>query len=90
MQVAEMHGELMEFNEHLQRQLIQKEATVRRLTGELTELRGPVRGFTHFIILYYSVRFSFMMLVNVWYGWKLKHGLENEFEYNIMIYVVFY
>lgn len=32
----------MEFNEHLQRQLIQKEGSVKRLTVELIELRGPV------------------------------------------------
>ena len=42
LQVAEMHGELMEFNEHLQRQLLQKENVVKQLSSELVELRGPV------------------------------------------------
>ncbi|GAB6022887.1 hypothetical protein CHUAL_006984 [Chamberlinius hualienensis] len=40
-QVAEMHGELMEFNERLHRLLSQKELDVRRLREELIELRGP-------------------------------------------------
>uniref|UniRef100_T1J6X9 Large ribosomal subunit protein uL13 n=1 Tax=Strigamia maritima TaxID=126957 RepID=T1J6X9_STRMM len=41
-QVAEMHGELMEFNERLHRLLSQKEAVVRRLREELIDLRGPL------------------------------------------------
>lgn len=41
-QVAEMHGELMEFNERLHRLLSQKEAVVRRLREELVDLRGPL------------------------------------------------
>ena len=41
-QVAEMHGELMEFNELLQRQLIIREAQLKRVTNELVNLRGPV------------------------------------------------
>lgn len=32
----------MEFNEHLQRQLLQKENVVKQLSSELVELRGPV------------------------------------------------
>ena len=41
-QVAEMHGELMEFNELLHRQLNAKEALLKRWHGELIALRGPV------------------------------------------------
>ncbi|XP_076063088.1 sorting nexin-29-like isoform X2 [Oratosquilla oratoria] len=41
-QVAEMHGELMEFNEQLQHQVRIREAQVRRLREELEELRGPL------------------------------------------------
>lgn len=41
-QVAEMHGELMEFNELLQRQLIIRESQLKRVTNELVNLRGPV------------------------------------------------
>lgn len=52
-QVAEMHGELMEFNERLHRLLSQKEQTVRRLREELVDLRGPVGGlqWTTFLIV---------------------------------------
>lgn len=41
-QVAEMHGELMEFNERLHRALQAKEAVLRRLRDELVDLRGPL------------------------------------------------
>ncbi|XP_064478663.1 sorting nexin-29-like isoform X2 [Ornithodoros turicata] len=41
-QVAEMHGELMEFNERLQKLLLFRETTIRRLREELTDLRGPL------------------------------------------------
>lgn len=37
-----MHGELMEFNEMLHRQLNGKEALLKRLQQELVDLRGPV------------------------------------------------
>ncbi|XP_054716261.1 sorting nexin-29-like [Uloborus diversus] len=41
-QVAEMHGELMEFNDRLHRLLLQREAVIRRLKEELIDLRGPL------------------------------------------------
>ncbi|KAL8575773.1 hypothetical protein ACOMHN_004960 [Nucella lapillus] len=41
-QVAEMHGELMEFNEMLQRQLTAKDCALKQLRQELITLRGPV------------------------------------------------
>ncbi|XP_014678588.1 PREDICTED: sorting nexin-29-like [Priapulus caudatus] len=41
-QVAEMHGELMEFNEHLHKQLQHKDYQLRRLREELVDLRGPL------------------------------------------------
>lgn len=41
-QVAEMHGELMEFNEMLHRQLNAKDAVLRQLRQELVTLRGPL------------------------------------------------
>lgn len=42
-QVAEMHGELIEFNERLHRALMAKEALVSQMRQELIDLRGPVR-----------------------------------------------
>ena len=41
-QVAEMHGELLEFNEHLQKTIKTKDVTIRRLKEELVDLRGPL------------------------------------------------
>ena len=41
-QVAEMHGELLEFSENLQRSVQTKEVTISRLRAELILLRGPL------------------------------------------------
>lgn len=41
-QVSDMHGELVEFNEHLYRVIQQKDSVISRLRDELVELRGPV------------------------------------------------
>ncbi|CAH1273222.1 PLEKHM1 [Branchiostoma lanceolatum] len=41
-QVAEMHGELMQFNEHLHMDLLSKDNLIQRLKEELVELRGPL------------------------------------------------
>ena len=41
-QVAEMHGELLEFNEHLQKVLHSKDNRIRKLRLDLVDLRGPL------------------------------------------------
>lgn len=41
-QVAEMHGELIEFNEHLQKNVQIKDAVITRMREELVHLRGPL------------------------------------------------
>uniref|UniRef100_A0A8C0N9C9 Sorting nexin 29 n=2 Tax=Canis lupus familiaris TaxID=9615 RepID=A0A8C0N9C9_CANLF len=41
-EVAEMHGELIEFNERLHRALVAKDALVSQMRQELIDLRGPV------------------------------------------------
>lgn len=59
-QVAEMHGELMEFNERLHRTLLLRESTIRRLKEELVDLRGPVSletKITNRVILILSITF---------------------------------
>ncbi|XP_032826315.1 sorting nexin-29 isoform X3 [Petromyzon marinus] len=43
-EVAEMHGELMEFNERLHRSLMGKDALIHQMRQELVELRGPLPG----------------------------------------------
>lgn len=49
-QVAEMHGELLEFNEHLQKLLQSKEGQIKRLKDELIDLRGPLPDYDEEII----------------------------------------
>lgn len=41
-QVAEMFGEIVEYNDRLNRVLMQKDATIKVLKDQLIELRGPV------------------------------------------------
>uniref|UniRef100_A0A0K8S6G7 Sorting nexin-29 n=1 Tax=Lygus hesperus TaxID=30085 RepID=A0A0K8S6G7_LYGHE len=41
-QVAEMHGELMELNDRLQRNMVSKDMIIKRLYLELEALRGPL------------------------------------------------
>ncbi|XP_077407175.1 sorting nexin-29 isoform X2 [Vanacampus margaritifer] len=43
-EVAEMHGELIEFNERLYRTLMAKDHLIAQMRQELIELRGPVQG----------------------------------------------
>uniref|UniRef100_A0AAQ4PWB1 Sorting nexin 29 n=1 Tax=Gasterosteus aculeatus aculeatus TaxID=481459 RepID=A0AAQ4PWB1_GASAC len=44
LQVAEMHGELIEFNERLYRSLMAKDHLIVQMRQELIDLRGPVPG----------------------------------------------
>ncbi|KAI1896035.1 hypothetical protein AGOR_G00090650 [Albula goreensis] len=43
-EVAEMHGELIEFNERLYRSLMAKDHLITQMRQELIDLRGPVPG----------------------------------------------
>ena len=40
--MAELHGELLEFNEMLQRQLVLREKKIKHIKQELVALRGPL------------------------------------------------
>ncbi|XKL68388.1 hypothetical protein PGB90_003879 [Kerria lacca] len=55
-QVAEMHGELMELNHRLQISILIKEETIKNLQEELIRLRGPLP----------SDNFSLHKLVSLW------------------------
>lgn len=46
LQVAEMHGELIEFNERLYRSLMAKDHLIVQMRQELIDLRGPVSVHT--------------------------------------------
>ena len=52
-----MHGELMEFNELIHRQLNAKEALLKRLQGELIDLRGPVCSLLSGPFIFRCLRF---------------------------------
>ena len=62
-QVAEMHGELLEFNEHLQKVLHSKDNRIRKLRLDLVDLRGPLPAEESGIIKYYFVMALFWILV---------------------------
>lgn len=65
LQVAEMHGELIEFNERLYRSLMAKDHLIVQMRQELIDLRGPVSDWTDThthrcpFSSYFSVGFSF-------------------------------
>uniref|UniRef100_A0A8C0GYF7 Sorting nexin 29 n=1 Tax=Chelonoidis abingdonii TaxID=106734 RepID=A0A8C0GYF7_CHEAB len=69
-EVAEMHGELIEFNERLHRALMAKEALVSQMRQELIDLRGPVSVFVYFTACLFSnfqnIPQSNRALINVW------------------------
>ena len=54
-QVAEMHGELLEFNEHLQKTIQSKDGFIRRLRDELV---------SRFLFLPVSVKFEKSCRIN--------------------------
>lgn len=47
-----MHGELMEFNSYLSKQLFIKNQQIVKLKEELVELRGPVKILIILILLF--------------------------------------
>lgn len=90
-QVAEMHGELMEFNEMLHRQLNSKEGFIRRLQGELVDLRGPLPQD----LLYAGEEMPpeseqhlpVRTLVNVWIPAAFLQGAASDAHHVYQIYV---
>ena len=59
--MAELHGELMEFNEHLQVEMMRRDTQINKMRQELIALRGPVS----------SCFISQLFLVVQFYNWKL-------------------
>ncbi|XP_018496297.1 sorting nexin-29 [Galendromus occidentalis] len=91
-QVAEMHAELMEFNERLQKQLAMKESTIRRLREELTDLRGPLAeedssSDTHSVTSDYDTASQFRPTINIWIpsAFLAGHGSDAFHVYQIYI-----
>ncbi|XP_061166125.1 sorting nexin-29-like [Saccostrea echinata] len=92
-QVAEMHGELMEFNEMLHRQLNAKEGFIRRLQGELVDLRGPLpqdllsAGEETNADLDQQASVRIRSLVNIWIPAAFLQGAASDAHHVYQIYV---
>lgn len=71
-----MHGELMEFNELLQKQLLCRESQLRHLTEELVSLRGPV-STRYLCISRVSVISSMWILIFYYRPWAFCAFVEN-------------
>ncbi|KAB7501025.1 Sorting nexin-29 [Armadillidium nasatum] len=95
-QVAEMHGELMEFNERLQRLLRLRESQVQRLREELVELRGPFPTAEEDDDLdetlsvtsdFDSISPSPRTLINIWIPTAFLAGPSSDTHHVYQIYV---
>lgn len=102
-QVAEMHGELMEFNELLHRQLNAKETLLKRLQGELIDLRGPLPNDMGFaedslatgmermpvedVEFYKSLTLHSGNLINVWIPSAFLRGSRSDTHHVYQVYV---
>ncbi|BFZ17980.1 hypothetical protein BsWGS_21019 [Bradybaena similaris] len=89
-QVAEMHGELMEFNELLHRQLGAKDVLVRQLMEELVVLRGPLPYDKHAVHNtgpdLHSV-FLQRPLINIWIPSAFLRGSASNMHHVYQVYV---
>ncbi|XP_038067648.1 sorting nexin-29-like [Patiria miniata] len=93
-QVAEMHGELMEFNDYLSRQLKLRENIIQRLQNELIDLRGPLpRDQTAVVGLLNngsdsdSLSSNQRALVNIWIPSAFLRGRGSDAYHVYQIYV---
>ncbi|XP_022647134.1 sorting nexin-29-like isoform X1 [Varroa destructor] len=91
-QVAEMHAELMEFNERLQRQLALKESAIRRLRDELTDLRGPLAeedssSDSHSVTSDYDTVSQFRPSINIWIPSVFLAGQGSDAFHVYQIYI---
>ncbi|XP_073447269.1 sorting nexin-29 isoform X3 [Aquarana catesbeiana] len=89
-EVAEMHGELIEFNERLHRTLLTKEALVLQMRQELIDLRGPVPGDLSQTSEDESLsdfEISHRALVNVWIPSVFLRGKSTHAFHVYQIYI---
>ncbi|XP_060553187.1 sorting nexin-29-like [Ruditapes philippinarum] len=91
-QVAEMHGELMEFNELLHRQLNLRENMLKRLQNELVDLRGPLPhdiNFTDDLLAMGAESLSIQQtsLINVWIPSAFLRGSGADTYHVYQVYV---
>ncbi|XP_063790414.1 sorting nexin-29 isoform X4 [Pseudophryne corroboree] len=89
-EVAEMHGELMEFNERLHRTLIAKETLVSQMRQELIDLRGPVPGDLSQTSEDQSLsdfEISHCALINVWIPSVFLRGKSTHAYHVYQVYI---
>ncbi|RUS75308.1 hypothetical protein EGW08_016929 [Elysia chlorotica] len=90
-QVAEMHGELMEFNEMLQRQIKNKDALLRQWRDELVQLRGPLPNDRRLSMApgddLDSLSLSKPTLINIWIPSAFLRGSANNTHHVYQVYV---
>ena len=94
-QVAEMHGELLEFNEHLQKLLHSKDGLIKRLRHELVDLRGPLpdeedQDDTISIISEAESNLSLntaRSLINIWIPSVFLSGIGNSTHHVYQVYL---
>jgi len=96
-QVAEMHGELLEFNENLQRTVQTKDSQISRLKEELVSLRGPFpdeddRGLSDSASICSSFADSASIgsarvLVNIWIPSVFLTGTGSSRHHVYQVYV---
>ncbi|XP_076459627.1 sorting nexin-29-like [Babylonia areolata] len=91
-QVAEMHGELMEFNEMLHRQLNAKDVVLRQLREELVSLRGPLPYNDQQMeesasALMESLSIQSRTLINIWIPSAFLRGTSSDQYHVYQVYV---
>lgn len=87
-QVAEMHGELMEFNEYLQKQVIVRDARISRLRETLVELRGPLPHDVQLDVMHSDdVSINWRPLVNIWIPSAFMKGSSKSIYHVYQVFV---
>ncbi|KAL3876226.1 hypothetical protein ACJMK2_034096 [Sinanodonta woodiana] len=91
-QVAEMHGELMEFNELLHRQMNAKEVLLKKLQQELIDLRGPLPTDLAFAENYLvtnadSLNLHGRTLINIWIPSAFLQGSRSDAHHVYQVYI---
>ncbi|XP_005108639.1 sorting nexin-29 isoform X2 [Aplysia californica] len=89
-QVAEMHGELMEFNELLHRQLNGRDNVLRQLREELVLLRGPL-PYDRKMSVQTGQEIENMglqhTLINIWIPSAFLRGSSNNTHHVYQVYI---
>lgn len=90
-QVAEMHGELMEFNEMLHRQLNAKDSALRQLRQELVTLRGPLPFDEHQLeestLSMDALHIQGRALINIWIPSAFLRGSSSDQYHVYQVYI---